>query len=671
MNKRRRVTVSRVGMGTALLATLGPHGALAQELTLTDLGTLGGSASFASDVSGDGSVIVGDSDSGSGVRAFRWEAGIMQDLGTLPGGTVSSAAGVSADGSVIVGSSLNENDFISRAFRWTAAGGLEDLGSLGGDFTGANGVSADGSVVVGSSGTSDNVDRAFRWTAASGMVDLGTLEGGEFSFANDVSADGAVIVGQSERSGGDFIAFRWSAAEGMQDLGTLGGSFSSATAVSGDGGVIVGFSLTASDDDRAFRWTEAQGMQSLGVLPGDTDSFSFGVSDDGLVIVGESFTTSSDGRAFRWTELTGMQDIGTLGGATAVATAVSADGTVIAGRSTTAGGEERATLWRFRDDPPEPPEPPEPPDPPEPPVIIDVGNTINSVAALAYDAFALLEMRRRDLQRLQDSCDVSRAGEVCYAATADVEGFDGHADALGSVTVGYGLTDRLSAGATLGHTLWQDPPSRFEDDDSSLGGGVYAQWKEVAATTDWYLRGGLAANRFDVDATRKGAGGTEAAKGDGRIEGWSVSLELGRSHRLDDRSRVGYYGGLRHGDLEMSGYTERNAAFPFRYSESTQRLTSAYAGGRYERPLSDALWWSVGAEIEQDLAHDDPDITASADYIGTVTFESDVEHTRGVLSTSVAYAVSDRVRLSVAPYVARTALGDAALGSVFAIEGRF
>jgi probable HAF family extracellular repeat protein len=90
--------------------------------SLTPLGDLpgGGSYSWASGISADGSVVVGSSDSASGREAFRWtRGGGMVGLGDLPGGLFgSTASGVSADGSVVVGSSDIDSAF-QHAFRWT------------------------------------------------------------------------------------------------------------------------------------------------------------------------------------------------------------------------------------------------------------------------------------------------------------------------------------------------------------------------------------------------------------------------------------------------------------------------------------------------------------------------------------------------------------------------
>jgi uncharacterized membrane protein len=96
--------------------------------SLTPLGDLPGGdfLSYAKRVSGDGSAVVGYSNSPSGVEAYRWTAdGGMTGLGELPGGDFNSTAyGVSDDGAVAVGHSSSPSGF--EAFRWTVDGGMQD-----------------------------------------------------------------------------------------------------------------------------------------------------------------------------------------------------------------------------------------------------------------------------------------------------------------------------------------------------------------------------------------------------------------------------------------------------------------------------------------------------------------------------------------------------------------
>ena len=108
--------------------------------------------SIALGVSGDGSVIVGESNSASGNEAFRWTAASgMVGLGELPGGNFASTAfGVSGDGAVVVGQDSTATAFL-EAFRWTQSGGMVGLGQLPdiGFWSTALAVSADGSTIVG------------------------------------------------------------------------------------------------------------------------------------------------------------------------------------------------------------------------------------------------------------------------------------------------------------------------------------------------------------------------------------------------------------------------------------------------------------------------------------------------------------------------------------------
>ena len=82
---------------------------------MTSLGVLtGGTSSFANRVSSDGLVIVGQSGSTDGNRAFKYVDGTMTSLGVLTGGSSSEAIDVNSDGSVIVGSSGSTDG--TRAF---------------------------------------------------------------------------------------------------------------------------------------------------------------------------------------------------------------------------------------------------------------------------------------------------------------------------------------------------------------------------------------------------------------------------------------------------------------------------------------------------------------------------------------------------------------------------
>ena len=276
-----------------------------------NIGSLGASYkdTYPSAINTSGQVVGNAYDAGYYISsAFSWtQAGGMVNLGTL-GGTNSYAYDVNASGQV-VGNAHPAGNGAWRAFSWTQAGGMVDLGTLGGTYSSANAVSASGQVVGYAYTVGNTETRAFSWTQAGGMVDLGLPAGSPLAYATGVNNSGQVVGAFYTAGYAEQRAFSWTQAGGMVDLGTLGGTYTYPIAVTASGQVI-GLSQTAGGEQRAFSWTQAGGMVDIGTL-GAGYTYAYAASDLGQA-VGVSYTAGYAAiRAFSWTQAGGMVDLNT------------------------------------------------------------------------------------------------------------------------------------------------------------------------------------------------------------------------------------------------------------------------------------------------------------------------------------------------------------------------
>ena len=135
---------------------------------MIDLGTLGGTNSYACGINDNGQVVGYTINTGGTSHAWLYSSGMMTDLGTL-GGTNSYAYSINASGQV-VGCYYTPNDASYHAFLYSGST-MTDLGALGGTNstnTIANAINASGQVVGVSAG------HAFLYSG-SAMTDLNTL----------------------------------------------------------------------------------------------------------------------------------------------------------------------------------------------------------------------------------------------------------------------------------------------------------------------------------------------------------------------------------------------------------------------------------------------------------------------------------------------------------------
>lgn len=287
---------------------------VAQQYTITDLGTLGGVSSGASGVNNEGQV-VGASTLYSGAKhAYLWEGGTIYDLGTPPGFLVSSASASNNLGQVV---GTTEGEYQSQyAYIWEE-GVWSYLGTLPGpglDYSATADINSAGQI-VGYSFTlgPGSAHRAWIWEDGE-MTDLGTLGGADCS-ASAINELGQV-VGWAQTDNPDFIthAFFWEAGV-MTDLGTLPGDTGSSAADVNQNGQVCGTSthpvppyFTAQ---RSCMWEDGV-VVDLGVLPGYAKSLAAGINDRGQVVgyLGISLSGSA-AAAFIWeggvmTDLNGL-----------------------------------------------------------------------------------------------------------------------------------------------------------------------------------------------------------------------------------------------------------------------------------------------------------------------------------------------------------------------------
>jgi probable HAF family extracellular repeat protein len=273
----------------------------------------------------------------------------------------------SADTSTPDPNCANPDCFISHAFRWQN-GVLTDLGALAGvNGSGANAINARGWIAgFSQNGEIDPLGgaggRAVLWKEGE-IIDLGTLGTGLWSAAGYVNNGGEVVgISTIDTTFDPFAvfgpfrspthAFIWKNGV-MRDLGTLGGpdSFTAGGCNEERNALVAGVSLTNSTPNpttgfptlHAFLWENGT-MTDIPTL-GGTFAFAQCANNRGQVVGYSNLTGDVGFHAFLWNHGT-LTDLGTLGGTFSVPLWLNDEGEAV-GVATTPGDQLfHATLWR-------------------------------------------------------------------------------------------------------------------------------------------------------------------------------------------------------------------------------------------------------------------------------------------------------------------------------------
>ncbi|MBC8109114.1 MAG: DUF3466 family protein [Anaerolineae bacterium] len=275
----------------ALWSPSGAHTPL-QELT-----NAAGQASEAYRINNAGQIVGKSKFDANFVHAVVWNAGVVQDIGVLPGANGGSFAQDINDQGVVAGSSKAVNG--QHAFTWTPGDGMKDWGSFNPtsntNFAGWNAISNSGVMA----GTAYVLFSPFKASMARpGDRDITNISPiAQFSTGMALAINNHdVIVGYQNPNSGSPHPAIFNGDGTWQDLGTLGLGEGWAEDIN-DNGVIVGRVMGEDENQnfvqRAFVWENGMQSELLTLLnnnargvEGWTTLFSASALNDNGVIVG-------------------------------------------------------------------------------------------------------------------------------------------------------------------------------------------------------------------------------------------------------------------------------------------------------------------------------------------------------------------------------------------------
>jgi probable HAF family extracellular repeat protein len=277
--KALRTTLKNYWLLGAMLGGMNAVSLHASDWNFTDLGTLGGSETFADSINDLGQVVgmsrvARDTDT----HAFFYDNGVLQDIAPINSGDIRASfrLGLNNLGRIVSGVVID--DAYYPAIYDRQSGQTTTLGSLGSTsgFTGVATAINNSGVAVGISYLSSGVRHGFVYRNGN-MSDLGSLGG--YSGALAINSAGTAVGFSSDSPNGFQRAVIW-ANNSILDISN---GFESQARGINDFGKVVGETMTLAGNQEAFLWSNGS-SENLGTLAPGRTSEAFSINNEGNIV---------------------------------------------------------------------------------------------------------------------------------------------------------------------------------------------------------------------------------------------------------------------------------------------------------------------------------------------------------------------------------------------------
>lgn len=621
---------------------------------------------------------------------------------------------LSGDGSVI-GGLIDTSVGDGRAFLWYGKNFTKtiDLGTLKTDNTGyakVNALNSDGSIAAGwAFNNSHEFDekRAVIWSGKDWKIktELERFKPESTSEVLALSANGKVAAGSEHN---DFRGSRpviwfgdnWSTRIelGSEEKKTIYGEINTLSA----NGNIAGGCLYGKKSEAVIWYGKNwKNKKILRKLDSYNDANTVALSSDGLIVAGNvcnpdgcydsnynnyrgSISRAVIWSGFQWDNIIDLGALKTDNTGNSKITALSADGTIVAGWAETDSNknyrkEYKNVIWKIKY-----PEKKVIPaakiediakrtipatkiediaKPIAKPVVvakIDVENTKLSMARLGNDAIGVTSLQTQGLHRLLQNCYTDE-DKFCYGVRQDFTKQRGEQTTAIGLKLGYGISDTVTVGASVDKSLARQLPQSYKT-DGTTGVGIFANWTD----DNWFVETAAAWQKDKVKVERPLLSNTEAGSNKTTMDGMALSFTAGY-----DFGNVSAYGSLRHHNVSRDAYVEKNAEFAASFDKLSYKDSALAIGAKTTLPITDKLYLSAEAEIEQQLDGDEPTYAVSMPAVGKFSKTAKVHKTRGRVQAGLGYNITPEMSVSFTPYYERSAFGYDNWGTSLQLNGQF